>query len=229
MVFASTRDGGFNLYWKAADGTGQVERLTTSENPQAPAAVSPDGSTLLFVEIRGETGGDVGAFSLDGDQTVDWLLEGDATEGYADISPDGRWIVYISNESGQPEVYVRPFPNVDDGRWQISRDGGVAPRWGPDSREVFFQTSEGLGSQVTLMVAVNDTEPTFAPGIPRPLFEGPYRYGFRGRSLPFDVFPDGQRFLIIKEHPGTEALPDQPPISIVLNWFQELTERVPIP
>ena len=134
VVFTSDRDGALgNLYWKAADGTGQVERLTTSENFQAPSAISPDGSTLLFVEGRAETGGDVGALSLDDDRAVDWLLEGDAAEYYTDISPNSRWVVYVSNESGLPEVYVRPFPNVDDGRWQISNGGGFAPVWGPDS------------------------------------------------------------------------------------------------
>ena len=226
VVFSSTRDGGVNLYWKAADGTGQVERLTTSTNIQVPVDVSPDGMTLLFVELRGETGADVGAFSLDGDQPVDWLLESDADETYTEISPDGRWVAYVSNESGQNEVYVRPFPNVDDGRWQVSRDFGSALRWGPNSRELFFQRSDGPGTPVALMVAAIDTEPTFAPGIPRPLFEGPYRIGVGARPTPFDVSPDGQRFLMIKDLASREQ---STAIILVENWFEELKRLVPVP
>ena len=226
VVFTSERDGGLNLYWKAADGTGRVDRLTTSVNLQVPAAVSPDGTTLLFVEAHPETSSDfdLGALSLDGEQAVDWLLESDATETLTDLSPDGRWVAYASNESGQDEVYVRPFPNVDDDRWQISRDGGVAPLWGPDSREVFFQTDEGPGSVFTMMAAVNDTAPTFSPGIPRPLFDGPYHIWSFGVPRPFDVSPDGQRFLMIKtvENPSSG-------IAVVANWFEELTRLVPVP
>ena len=227
VVFQSNRDGPRNLYWKAADGTGQVDRLTTSESIQAPADVSPDGSTLLFVEARPLPNADVGALSLDGNHTVDWLLESDATETYTDISPDGRWVAYVSNESGQEEVYVRPFPNVDDGKWQVSRDGGTALRWGPDSRELFFQYSESSGTQVSLMAVVNETEPTFDPGIPRPLFVGPYRFAFGIRPTPYDVSPDGQRFLMIKE-PEIREPSDQPEIVIVQNWFEELTRLVPV-
>ena len=182
VVFASRRDGALNLYRKAADGTGEVERLTTSANSQAALASSPDATTLFTVEIRPETGRDVGLLSLDGE--IEWLLESDADESYPAVSPDGRWMAYTSNESGQSEVYVRPLPNVSAGRWQVSRDGGTSPLWGPDSRELFFQTGEQPGVGVTMMMAVNDTEPTFAPGIPRPLFVGPYGLGRNARPRP---------------------------------------------
>ena len=118
---------------------------------------------------------------------------------------------------------MQPFPNVDDGRWQISQDGGVSPLWGPDSREVFFLTAERPGASVTLMVAVNDTDPTFTPGIPRPLFDGSYRIGGSPRSTAYDVSPDGQRFLMIKEITTSE------PLVLVLNWHEELTRLVPTP
>ena len=122
---------------------------------------------------------------------------------------------------------MRPFPNVDDGKWQVSRDGGTALRWGPDSRELFFQYSESSGTQVSLMAVVNETEPTFDPGIPRPLFVGPYRFAFGIRPTPYDVSPDGQRFLMIKE-PEIREPSDQPEIVIVQNWFEELTRLVPV-
>ena len=223
VAFASTRDDGMNIYWKAADGTGQVEPLTSSETFKAPGPFLPDGMTLIFAEGRPGTQIDIGTLSLDGDHAVEWFLEGETGETFLDLSPDGRWIVYLSNESGQDEVYVQPFPNVDDGRWQLSQDGGVSPLWGPDSREVFFLTVERPGAPVTLMAAVNDTEPTFTPGIPRPLFDGPYRLGGVNRSKAYDVSPDGQRFLMIKEITTSE------PLVLVQNWVGELTRLVPVP
>ena len=75
------------------------------------------------------------------------------------MSPDGRWIAYVSDEEGQREVYVRTFPNVDGGKWQISRDGGASPVWGPDSREMFYLTNDGPGTPTTVMIAANDTDP----------------------------------------------------------------------
>ena len=227
VVFTSFRDRTLNLYWKAADGTGQVDRLTTSENPQVPSAVSPDGMTLLFAEIRGDTATDVGALSLSGEHAVEWLLESDANEAYAEVSPDSRWVAYVSDESGLPEVYVRSYPNVDDAKRQVSRNGGIAPRWGPDSNEVFFQTSDGPGTPVRLMAVLNETEPTFTPGIPRPLFEGPYRLGFGPRPLPYDVSPDGQRFLMIKE-PVSREPPEQSTVIIVQEWHEELKRLVQV-
>ena len=119
-----------------------------------------------MTEIREEL--DIGVLSMDGEDTIEWVLERDSNEGWPDVSPDGRWMAYTTDESGQHEVFVTPFPNVADGRWQISQAGGFAPQWGPDSRELFFQTDEG-----TIMVAANETEPTFDQGIPVPLVEGP--------------------------------------------------------
>ena len=176
--------------------------------------------------MRPETFADLAVFSLDGDHAVDWLLESNALETYSDISPDGRWLVYISNESGQPEVYVRPFPNISGGRWQISRDGGFAPLWGPDSRDVFFQADGSPGTPVTMMMAENDTEPTFSPGIPRPLFDGRYRVTAYPQPRSFDVSPDGQRFLMIKEAEASEPS-EQSAIIFVQNWIEELKNLFP--
>ena len=134
---------------------------------------------------------------------------------------------YSSDESGQPEIYVRPFPNVDGGKRPISPDGGFAVRWGPDSRELFLQTSEGPGSPVTMMLAVNVTEPTFTPGIPGAFFDGPNRMGVVPRYWPFDVSPDGQRLVMIKEAPDSDAPSDQAQFTVVFNWFEELTRLVP--
>ena len=156
VVFASARDGGpLNVYSKAADGTGDVERLTTRPHLQVPASWADDGRTLVLYERSPDTGGDVAVLSMDGANETELLLKEEFAQAYPEISPDGRWMAYQSTESGQPEIYVQPFPNVDDGKWQISRDGGRVPMWGPDGRELFFRSSDA-----SMMVAPIDTEPT---------------------------------------------------------------------
>ena len=94
------------------------------------------------------------------------------------VSPDGRWIAYQSTESGQDEIYAQPFPNVNDGKWQISRGGGVTPLWGPDGRELFYR---GLADNA-MMVVTLDTEPTFNPGNPALLFEAGHLATIRGTN-----------------------------------------------
>ena len=124
VVFESIREGQPDLYVKAADGTGDAERLTTTQYPEAPYSFSPDGELLVINAVRAGTNADIGVLSMDGDHTIEWLLETEFREAYPDLSPDGRWIAYESDESGQAEIYVRPFPNVEDGKWPISREGG---------------------------------------------------------------------------------------------------------
>ena len=135
-MFSSSRDGTQNLFWKAADGTGAVERLAESANGLQPYAFSPDGNYLVFLEMDPETGMDFGVRSMDADGASKPLLTTEFDEGNAEISPNGQWLAYQSNASGQDEIYVRPFPDVDSGRWQISRGGGhdlFGPRTGASS------------------------------------------------------------------------------------------------
>jgi serine/threonine-protein kinase len=106
-----------------------------------------------------------------------------------DISPDGRWLAYASNDAGRSEIYVRPFPDVNAGRWQVSTAGGASPRWSRDGRELFYM-KEG---KVTV-VSVTATAPPLAVGRPTELFPGPY-------ATSFDVSADGQRFLMMKNAP----------------------------
>ena len=145
IVFAGSRDGGPPALLRlSADGTGQVEQLTTSVGTlgQAPFSFSPDGKALTFGEFRsGPTAADTAILSMD-DGTTEPLLEGPGNQYFAEISPDGRWVAYVSNESGRDQVYVSPYPNVGDGRWPISTNGGVLPLWGPDSRELFYRELE---------------------------------------------------------------------------------------
>ena len=114
VVFASQREtaGDNQLFWRMADGTGDVERLMAGG---VPVSVSPDGRTLVLVENHPETDADIGILSMDGEPTVEWLLQEEFNEISPEVSPDGRWLAYVSVESGQPDVRIRPFPRVDDG------------------------------------------------------------------------------------------------------------------
>ncbi len=225
VVFTSTRDEGpGSLFSKVADGTGQVERLTTSRGgSQLPYSFSPDGLRLLFKEYKEYvTSWDIGVLSMEGERSSETLVGTQFTERHAALSPDGRWMAYMSDESGRFEVYVRPFPNVEDGKFTISRDGGQEPLWGPQGRELVYLENDDQ----TMMVVPIQTEPTFRAGTAEALFkglQGPQDNIGGGRR--YDISPDGQRFLMIKDaeqraETGTELI-------IVLNWFDELKRLVP--
>jgi serine/threonine-protein kinase len=220
VAFGSVRDGYMNLFWKAADGTGTTERLTESENRQYPHAFSLDGKQLVFREDYPERGFDLGVHSLDGEPSSEWLLATEFNERNAEISPDGRWLAYESDASGQYEIYVRPFPNVDEGRWQISRGGGFRPLWAPDGRELFYLTS----TRHLMAVSVR-TDPSIAFGTPEVVFEGSYYAPSGPPGRTYDVSPDGHRFLMIKEGSASD---ETPPAELILvqNWLDELKRLV---
>ena len=223
VLFSSDRDGVPNVFARAPDGTGQAERVTTSDTAQFPQTWSADGQTLVVMDV-GASGVSLLRVSAGADDTPESLIATDFAEVYAEVSPDGRWIAYMSDESGQFEVYVRPFPNVDDGRWQISRDGGLEPVWAPSGRELFFRPP-GYREMMAVTVA---TEPTFSAGNPEPetVFATTYRFGLPDRARPWDLADDG-RFLMIKE--AGDQVGNASQIVVVEHWFEELKARVPIP
>jgi len=136
------------------------------------------------------------------------------------ISPDGHWIAYGTNESGRQEVYVRPFPNVEEGKWQISRDGGTEPVWHPNGQELFYRNGRAFE-----VVSIK-TEPTFTQGSPVVLFTGRYTTDDLRSTANYDISPDGQRFLMIKEA-EEEPVQQQTQINVLTNWFEELKRLVP--
>jgi len=212
-----------NLFWRSSDGSGTTERLASSERQQAPGAWTPDGRTLVFMESDGATGFDIWTLSLDGDRKPHPFLQTPFNELYPDLSPDGRWLAYVSNQSGRAEVYVQPYPGPG-ARQQISVDGGTAPAWSRDGRELFYITALSVGGQAALtkmMVVPVQSKPAFTAGTPRLLFEG--RYGATSNIRGYDVAPDG-RFLMVQQK-------DRPPMRvaemiIVQNWVEELKQRV---
>ena len=224
VAFASGRGGGgFHTFWKPADGTGTVERLIESAKRPVPMTFSPDGTQLVFFETHPETGLDLHVRSMDADGTSAPLLVTEFNEWNAEISPDGHWLAYESDASGQNEIYVRPFPNIDDGRWQISRGGGTTPLWGPDGRELFYLS---LGGQLTAVPIQADG--SFSFGNPEVVFEATYYFrGAVGERRTYDISPGGKRFLMIKEGgPGDETEPTQ--LILVQNWLDELKRLVPV-
>jgi eukaryotic-like serine/threonine-protein kinase len=234
VIFNSTRAGSRgirtgSLYWQASDGTGAAERLTDTPNNHIPNAVSPDGTKLV---VREETinGSDLLLLPLQGERRTQPLVQTPFMERNADISPDGRWLAYESNESGQFEVYVRPFPNVNDGRWQVSTGGGSVPLWARNGREMFFMTLRGE-SLMAASILESPGSAAFRSGAPIKLFDtrgyfaptlGPNN-ARSGRM--YDVSADG-RFLMIKDVSVREGTPAPQSIMVIQNWVEELKRRV---
>lgn len=215
IIYASARDGGQNLYWQAADGTGAAERLTTSTSDQFPYTVTPDGKSVIYIELNGGTSYDIMAVPLMGDRKPRALLATQFDERRPSLSPDGKWMVYQSNESGQFELFVRPYPNVDGGRWQVSAGGGSSPIWSPDGREIFYRQGQ------TIQHVAVQTSPVFSAGTPSQLFQTLLPVDSAGMS--YGIAPDGKQFIIAKPETGTSG-----PVEyrIVLNWTEELRARV---
>jgi serine/threonine-protein kinase len=211
IIWTSTRDNiSPTLYWQAADGTGSAERLT---GPQIayPGSVTPDGRAVLVSSAAAV----IFRISLTGEPRSDRLLGPLPVIITPEVSPDGRWLAYQSNESGQPEVYVRPYPNVDGGRWQISTKRGSRPAWSRNGRELFFLDETDRLSVAS--IAVNGS--TLVPGVPRRLLDTAYYGGFTSRGAylrGYDVSPDGQRFLMIKGR--IDAAASQTVLTVVANW-----------
>ena len=222
VIFSSTRTGVLDLFWQLSDGTGAVERLLESVIAQFPTSVSPDGTKLVV--RRGLQGGDLMLLPLQGERRLEPLVQTRFQETNAEISPGGRWLAYESNESGRPEIYVRPFPNVNDGRWQVSAGGGMRPLWARSGQELFYLTPDFV-----LMRAPISSTPVFKSGNPVKMFDASAYSPRRGPGRTYDVSPDGRRFLMIK--PSTEgAQQTRPPDSVIVvqNWFEELKKRVPV-
>ncbi len=220
IAFSSSRTGGVqNVFLRAADGSGDAVQLTDFEGPTSPTSWSRDGTLLFFRWAGKSTGHDIGVLRLDSEKTlhgredIEIVLGAPYDELNSSLSPDGRSLAYTTNETGQYEVYVRPFPSLDR-KWQISTEGGSEPLWAHDGRELFYRSGTGM---MTVSIP-NAAE--FVPGKPRLLFEGTYSLDPFGRDAHnYDVASDGSFVMI------SDTAPRQ--IYVVLNWFEELQRLVP--
>jgi Tol biopolymer transport system component len=204
-----------NLYWQPWDGSGPKEELVSSEFLPQPGSWSADGKTLAFLQNHPDTARDIWVFHLE-EKRAEPLVVTEFNEAHPEFSPDGRWLAYTSDESGGPEVYVRPYPGPG-GRIPISTRGGTSPIWAPDGSEIYYRTEDAV-----ISVRI-ETKPEFRAGIPRVLFRGQYNGRFWIRL--YDISPDGQRFLMVE--PGERETARVNQINLILNWFEELKRLVP--
>jgi serine/threonine protein kinase/Tol biopolymer transport system component len=230
IVFWSGRSGeSGGVYWKSAAGIGEEELLASRPDRAIyPWSFSRDGKILALTELTiSPLGIDIGMLSMEGKRDMKELLQEKHSEGEPQISPDGRYVAYQSDESGKGEIYVRSFPDVNKGKWQVSSNGGGSPLWSPDGSELFYRSGDA-----TMAVDV-ETDPTFKRGNPKTLFRGTYSSTAIQNSVttPWDISPDGKKFLMIKP-PASAAAPTaaspRPKIIVVVNWFEELKQRVPV-
>ncbi len=215
---------GTSLRTKTTDGTGEAVVLI---QPEGPLAAYPDwsrdGRYLVYYESNLETGRDIRylEFGPDGEAGASvTFLNTPADERTPKLSPDGRFLVYVSDESGSYEIYVRQFPD-GVGKWQVSVNGGQLPRWRSDGGELYYV--EGT----TLMAVSVSSEQGFTLGQPQALFEATELTSQLAGGLPYDVSADGQRFVTVAPFQGDqddeEAAP--PTIRVVQNWYEEFRER----
>jgi serine/threonine-protein kinase len=222
LTFTSDRDGPENPYRKRADGSGEAERLAEINFDFWASSWSPDGKWILG-EIQ-STSYDLWAIPADGSGEPVEYLATDFFERFPAISPDGRWIAYMSDESGQEEVYVRPFPFAA-GKWQVSDGGGGWPSWSPDGSEIFYRSDDGLMS-----ATVTTESGSLRAGRPLSLTSGGLSNNQVGIAVAGSVFPDyeitrdGQSFIILQ---GGEGQSRQNHIILVTRWFDVLRETFP--
>jgi serine/threonine-protein kinase len=218
IAFGSSRQGGIFPFVQSADGAGEPKLLSDSSNPANPISATPNGKWLILRRDAGLTSTqasvDIEMVALDNQAPPVPLLTGRANELNGEVSPDGRWLAYESDESGTSEVYVRPFPEVQAGRWQIS-NGGVHPAWDPVAgRAVYYADSDGR-----LRVVSWTAGPSPSVGTPTVIETPPLYEALAVRS--FDISPDGKRILVIE--PVSTGTSDAPSLTVVLNWPEEFT------
>ena len=217
IVFLSHRNGKWGIYQKLSNGTGREELLFESDLQKVPMSWSPGANTVLFQVQDPKNAGDIWALPLTGDRKPFPLLQTQFAETHPQISPDGKWFAYNSNETGRTEIYVQSFP-PGHGKWQISSNGGQFSRWRPDGKELFYMTSISYGKIAA--VSVQATGSTFEFSTPRLLFDSGYLNIVPGPGMynTFDVSADGQRFLIPRPEAANDAALANTPINVILNW-----------
>jgi Tol biopolymer transport system component len=208
IAFGSERGSrGFSdIYARLASGAGRDELILSTTNAKFPFAWTPDGNTILYI-VAGTKGTELWGVPVTGDHKPFPYLQNGFNVGNAQLSPDGRWVAYASNESGRNEIYVQSFP-TPTAKGQVSLEGGNQPRWRRDMKELFYMAADRrlMAVPVTIGAALQ-------PGPPAVLFET-HLLDAQSIGVPqYDVSPDGQRFLL-NVAKQTAAVP----VTVVLNW-----------
>jgi Tol biopolymer transport system component len=216
ITFLSARSGPGNLYVKATGGAADEELLLESPNNKAPQDWSKDGRFLMYLEIDPNRGNDLSVLDLTDKARRPRAVATTAfDERMGQFSPDGRWVTYATNESGRFEIVVQPFPDPS-AKWQVSTNGGIAPRWSADGRELYFLAPDGK----MMAAPVTASNATFEAGAPQALFTTRLsrqpNSGIVVFRPQYDVSRDG-RFLIAQPVEESAASP----ITLILNWNSE--------
>jgi eukaryotic-like serine/threonine-protein kinase len=201
IAFCSNLGRVENLYSKASNGTGPTATLLKSKNPKCPFSWSSDGKYVAYVEENPNTKNDIWILPLFGERKPYPYLQSNASENSPSFSPNGKWIAYVSNETGKAEVYVRGFPITATGKWQISTEGGYDPSWRKDGKELYY-----VASNERLMSVATQTGGSFEFSTPTTLLDE--------RVQRYTVSGDGQRI-----YAKIDLSPSgPPPITLFMNW-----------
>lgn len=222
IIFASEQEGVRNLFWQA-DDSGRGERLTESPNRQVATGVAPDGRAI-FTELAPATREDVMAVTLDGSHTVTALVQSPSRERNGVVSPDGRWLAYEADSSGRFEIWVRPYPAVGATQWQVTTGGGTRPLWTKSGKELVYVAPSGAVMGLSV-----PSGPSWGADAPKLLVKEGYRTNPADSGRTYDISPDGERFLLIKQ--GTSSQQTAAPsgsLVVVLNWVEELARLAPL-
>ena len=199
----------WDLYQKPSSGAGKEELLFKSDSPKVPEDWSPDGRFLLYTVIQHPSKREIWVLPLSGDRKALPVLQTPFDEFLPNFSPDGRWIVYVSDESGRPEVYVQTFP-ISSAKWRVSTNGGSHPRWRRDGKEIFYFAPEGRLTAVPVTAGA-----AFEAGAPRTLFETGMVLSPVNERHRFCLAADGERFLLLR---NVEEQNLQP-LTVVFDWM----------
>jgi len=229
IVFSSSLQPASGIYWVRADGAGEAQRLADGKTMQSPCSFSQDGKQLAYYQWSADfRSSEIWTVPVEGDLDhprlgkAEAFLGSQSNETVPAFSPDGRWLAYSSNESGKRELYVRPFPGPG-GKSQISTGGGSHPIWSRDGRKLFFLTPDWH----IMVVDYTASSDSFSPGKPRVWSEK--SLAFLGGNYPYDLAPDGKRFVVVMSSgaAGEQGRGPTDSVIVLLNFFDELRRKVP--
>jgi Tol biopolymer transport system component len=218
IYFSSGQSDIAKIQYKSIDGQSSQTILEFSTTyTQYPIAISPDDRFLILNRVGGTNEGDLLQIDLSSKADPEYIFQTPIFEYGADISPDGKYMAYGANETGRLEIFIKTFPE-EQGKWQISTQGGISPRWAPDGRELYYINTVGKFMGVPIQ-----HKPFFSPGKAKELFDVA-QMNFPITPLTnFDVTPDGQKFLMVR---NLSFRARDTAFNIVTNWLAEVENRL---